>query len=394
MITATNRKKVDNLIEYILIIALFYVTGGAFSYTGYSIQITLFFCVAAFILFVKGKVDNLKKSVLILCLQAIFLFLVPLLHNDSFSTYIAIAMQLCIGAFCAAIIPFQNFKDKFIKVITIYATISLVCFVISMFYPEVAYLFPKTIGDASVDYYNAYIYVFMQSNTTHEIMVRNPGICWEPGCYQMFLNFGLILLLESINRKPTKFQIFSFIVLVVSVLTTMSSLGVILLIFVLVCYHKMWLGKILSIRTLIVFCCSFFLAFIFLREINFGKFIVDKIEREFSSSGSGVLDRISLDRIQYLFADNTFYFFGMSFDKWLSFDLSLWNSIIHSFLCLGVPFTIIHLISYWKGARIISSSNGICLFALMILCCFTETLFWRVFFNTIAYYGFVAKQDR
>ena len=82
------------------------------------------------------------------------------------------------------------------------------------------------------------------------------------------------------------------------------------------------------------------------------------------------------------------YLLGMSFSKWLTYNESMWNSIIHSILCLGLPFTVIQLIGYWKGAHVLSKKRWL-LFLIMILSASTETLFWRVFFNTFAFYGWI-----
>lgn len=58
------------------------------------------------------------------------------------------------------------------------------------------------------------------------------------------------------------------------------------------------------------------------------------------------------------------------------------------FSSFGIPFTLIQLIGYWKGTKVLASKH-ILLFLIMLLCASTETLFWRVFFNTFAFYGCV-----
>ena len=385
-----KRNNAKNIIEYALIIALYYVTGGAFSYTNYSVQITVFFLISFLICIYYRKVK------LMFCLNVFipwtsmtfFLMIVPLIFNDSLSTYLAIVMQILIGMFCAMLIPIEEFVKKYIDVIVIFAAISLVAFSIGLIYPTIAQSFPLIIGSDSVDYYNAGVYVFMKfkSYSTFTLMMRNAGICWEPGCYQCFLNIALLFLCERERCKHQQYFHVKLFILVITILTTVSTTGIIILALVLLFYSRQW--------------CKglkwgwFFLPMIILaiwwiyRHFKLDSIFQYKIEREFGET-LGFLDRISLNRLSYVFSESGLpYFFGMSFAKWLTYDKSLWNSVIHSLLCLGTPFTIIQLIGYWAGSRALVKKGGL-LFIIMLMSASTETLFWRVFFNTIAFYGWL-----
>ena len=392
-----RKQKFRNFIEYALIVALFYVTGGAFSYRNYSSQIILFFsCVLGLAILFGCLHRFFRNEVLIVwTIQFICLMIVPILSGDSPSSYIAIILQLTIGALCAIIIPFQEFKRKFLRVIIFFAAVSLLFFALSMVYPQIALSFPYIQGaeDSSVDYYNAYIYVFMKPKgfNSFQLSFRNAGICWEPGCYQAFLNIGLIFLLEEEQEKGRR-QLLSFMILLITILTTMSTLGLALLAGTLIIYWKTWTKRFITLNHFLTILLGAIILFALLRYVGFKGFILEKLEKEFlSSEEGGVWDRISLNRISYVITDGKYYFFGMSFAKWTNFNLSLWNSVIHSFLCLGTPFTVLQLLLYWQGATTIGK-KGWWLFGVMVLCCFTETLFWRVFFNTIAYYGVVVKK--
>ena len=392
-----KQSKFRNIIEYALIVALFYVTGGAFSYTNYSLQIILFFSCAAGLALVFGCLHHFfRQEVLVVWLiQFVCLMLVPIISGDAASSYIAILLQLTIGALCAIMIPFQEFKRKFLRIIVFFATVSLLFFVVSIIYPQIALSFPCVKGDASVDYYNAYIYVFMRPKgfVSFQLSIRNAGICWEPGCYQAFLNIGLIFLLEEGQEKGWR-QLWSFMILLLTIFTTMSTAGLILLVCTLIIYWKTWTKRFVNQKYFLMIVLCLIGLVVLLQVLGFVDFITEKLRREFLSSEEGDFwDRISLNRISYVVNDGRYYFFGMSFAKWLTFDLSLWNSVIHSFLCLGTPFTILQLLLYWQGAKVVGK-KGWWLFSVMVLCCFTETLFWRVFFNTIAYYGVVVRKKQ
>ncbi len=384
-----------NYMEYALIIALYYVTGGAFSYTNYSLQITSFFLISLGLLIVLGKQRLVlsKTPFIALFLMSFFIMLVPLINNDSIPTYLANVMQLSIGFFCASIIPIEEFKRKFINIMVFFATVSLIGFAVGAVYPGIAQRFPITIGDASVDYYNAGIYVFMKPKgyASFFLTTRNAGICWEPGCYQCFLNIALLVLLEKQKECGVSNFYPQFLILVVTVITTVSTAGILILILLLVAYNKIWIGKKRETQIVALIIAIVVVGY-FLSKSSFGKEIIDKIAREFMFNSSGkeqnVFNRASLGHLKYLF-EGGFWFFGMSFSRWLTIDApSLWNSIIHSALCMGIPFTCIHLMGYWYGSHRVAN-KGWLLFLVMIMCASTETLFWRVFFNTIAAYGWI-----
>ena len=388
--------RLQTVIEYGLIIALYYVAGGAFSYTNYSTQIILLFLVSLIICLVRGKQHYVLRRKVFTPWMAMsfFILLVPLLNGGSFSTYIAIIMQLGIGVFCASIIPPERFKSQYINIIVFFAVISLIGFLIGLVAPGIALRFPVTEGDASVDYYNAGIYVFMRSKGyaagVISLMKRNAGICWEPGCYQAFLNIGLLFLLnQEAMGHQTNFYL-KFLILVVTIVTTVSTTGILILLFLLVIYYPTWRKGLKG--GWICVPAVFILIFWIYNATAVGEVLQYKISRELSENNV-LLERISLDKITYMFSDVGIpYLLGMSFEKWVAMDEPLWNSIIHSFLCLGIPFTLIQLTGYWKGGKQLINKKGV-LFFVMIMCASTETLFWRVFFSTIAFYGWIGSRD-
>lgn len=395
-----RRSRGRGFIEYILIIALYYVTGGAFSYTMYSIQITVFFLVATAIAFYLGEYRKLlnEKSFLPLCSMSFFLILVPVLNGDGLSSYIAIIMQLFIGFFIASILGPHEFCRKYVKVIIFFAAVSLVGFAFGAMYPSIAQLFPLTIGGegASVDYYNAGIYVFMQPKGYgyFSLTTRNAGICWEPGCYQCFLNIALMMLLEEKKKGDVYRFYLKFTILVITIFTTFSTTGIIILGMILVVYVNEWKGSS-RVTGVMLPMLGVFVAVYVLAATSAGQRIVQKITSEIitpNEDGQNFFSRLSLGHIKYLF-EGSFWFFGMSFSRWLSFGVKgLWNSIIHSFLCLGTPFTLIQMTGYMKGSRVLVK-NGWLLFIIMLMSASTETLYWRVFFNTIAACGWMYHRD-
>ena len=299
--TMESTLKKRTLTEYGLIIALYYVTGGAFSYTNYSVQIIVFFLFSMFLCVLVGSQKYaLRRNAFIawLCLS-FFAILVPLFFNDSISTYLAIAMQLGIGLFCASIISPVNFKHKYINVITFFAIISLIGYIIGWIVPDVAMRFPLTIGDASVDYYNAGIYVFMRPKgyDSFFLMRRNAGICWEPGCYQAFLNIGLLFLFNEEQEKHQKQFYLKFFILVITIVTTLSTMGIVILCMLLVLYFPVWRKGLKGGWVLLPL--ALLLVFWMYNHTELGEIIQTKVGSEFGEN-NGYIERLSLNKISYL----------------------------------------------------------------------------------------------
>ena len=389
MFSSTSR--VDSIIKYSLIITLYYLTGGAFSYSSYSDKIILMFF-AVFVLFIFHKriaVTNAMKAIEILMFMVSLILLVPLINNEiNLGPYIAIPMQLSIGFIMCYLITFEEFKEKYINIIVFFASVSLVGYFISIIYPNIINHFPVTYGESSVDYYDAVIYVFMKAKgyDTTVLLARNAGICWEPGAYQVFLNLGILFLLENISKGKTvkRFEL-KLVLLILTVLTTFSTNGYLILILLMFSYRRITFNK-LTKKPLITMTIIFIvIVFVSLKGTTIS-FLSLKFSNEFADFGAGAIDRISLDKIKYLFSENTFYFFGMSFSTWITYNVSMWNSIIHTMLCLGIPFTTLHLYLYYKFSKHFDKRTWL-VFIILIMSFSTEALFWRTFFNYLAFSG-------
>ena len=392
----TDKEKRRDIIEYAIIIALYYMTGGAFSYTDYSLKVILMFVCMVVFTVINKNVNNrlsIKNAMFFLMLESMFSLITLIVSQDeNVTTYIAIPMQVAIGMLVAYNIGFERFVEKYIRIIVFFAAVSLIGFLIGMIYPSIIYLFPVTEGEASVDYYNAGIYVFMKlkgyAESATVITSRNAGICWEPGCYQVFLNIGIIFLLAKQRKEKDKNFYLKFMVLVMTLLTTFSTTGYLILIISIITNLKIVSEEFNRHKKTSFTAITLLIIFIVVGSklgIEFD-YIFEKTSGELDDGGEGVIDRISLDKIKYLFADGNFYFFGMGYSKWLTYNQSMWNSIIHTMLCMGIPFASVLLYMYYEFGKIFKK-NSVIIFVVLIMSFCTETLFWRTFFTTLAFYG-------
>lgn len=391
------------ILIYALTILIIYLSGNIFFMSFYYSQSVIFIALfASLTLLVCGslKYKNHGKVILLFLFLTLCMLITILLNAESnVMPYIAIALQIYIAIIFSNIVDFLTFEKLYVKIIFFFAVVSLFCFALSQIYPDISYLFPKTEAIASLNYYNAIIFVFTSDVNYHELVIfnRNSGIFWEPGCYQAFLNIGIYFLFDLKNKhSQIKHMKIILIILIFTVLSTYSTNGYIILLILLIGFHKTIASYFLKDKkklanSIILFIVAFALL-TYVQYITFPfNIIINKIKNEFANGGINALGRISLDKIHYLFYNKGFNFFGMSFSAFFALKESCWNSVIQTLICLGIPFTGFLLLFYYSSSkRIISKS--ILFFILLLMCFSTETLFWRPFFLYLIFTGLYSRE--
>jgi hypothetical protein len=81
--------------------------------------------------------------------------------------------------------------------------------------------------------YHNYLYLFFTSQVTRVFyfdLFRNQSIFLEPGVYQIYLNFALLICLFSPEKpfKKEKYNLYSILVIIVNLLLTVSTMGLFL----------------------------------------------------------------------------------------------------------------------------------------------------------------------
>lgn len=133
----------------------------------------------------------------------------------------------------------SEFTVTYIKLVVFLAAISVICFVMQIFSPELikgVLFFHGNLGQTYTDYsyfqnyitqsvshyqYNGLLlYVYNGSHPT-----RNCGIFTEPGVYQMVINSALYLILFKGNKIESKRKIRYCTILILTILTIQSVTG-------------------------------------------------------------------------------------------------------------------------------------------------------------------------
>lgn len=393
-----NNKLAHPIIEYILFLILLYLSATIFGISYYYktvVFIALCAVMISFIFFNDNKQLNRNGVLVWVSLSLVIIFTALINNVSSYSSYFAIILQLFTALVFTQIINYKTFVKIYTNSLVFFAFVSIICFFVYQLFPRIALLFPYVKGTASLDYYNAYIYVFgaAKGYGTFVPFYRNMGICWEPGAYQAFLNLALIMLIDNENRNSSKKIIFKIVVLVIAVLTTYSTTGYLILLLVIISKWKkivkllkinsIVLGLLMSLFALIIIGSSFF---------DFSFFAV-KINNEFGDSLS-FIGRLGLSNLKFLYLE-PLSIFGMSFEKYSEltyqlFDGIVGNSWLQSLFSLGFIFTIGLTIMYGRFCK--KSKNSMVLFLVLMIMFWTESLFWRPIFLCLAWYGIDNRQ--
>lgn len=150
-----------------------------------------------------------------------------LLFNLKYTTLNEAIIILLIRCVCLMIIMSNinrdEFVDNYITIMAVMCIISLICFILTQ--QGVTLPFQKTITFKN----KYYIYTFYHTLGRWNILERNCGVFWEPGGYQIFLNYGLLMLMTDSTRIINKFGLKKYIFVVVAfvstIMTTLSTTG-------------------------------------------------------------------------------------------------------------------------------------------------------------------------
>lgn len=281
-----------NAIVQYLLIYLVFVYQGAIIFKVYQDLIIIFTLLISLYIFIRlpklNKVDgrNFNEYVIFLGGMLVLLLAVWIKTNGSLSinTILNYISRFLI-VFVAFYVDKEKFSDRFIKISTFFAVISLIGFALQIIGESnlLNLLLKINPGDQS----NSRGMLFYAYNNTNG--GRNQGIYGEPGLYQIVLIVTLYMLLFLPNIEKRKL---CSIIIIVTMLTTMSATGYFSLFALLIIYciqnnkmsdKKTKLLIILMFTGLLIFCVNA-TEDSFIYEKFFNKFIDNSGEVDFTLS--------------------------------------------------------------------------------------------------------------
>lgn len=154
-------------------------------------------------------------------------------------------MTLC-GAMTAILVEPQLFAKYYIRIIAVYCLISLPCILIANTNESLAYMLCQGGYDWKTQYGYSPFYTWGMNGT---ISLRNSGPFWEPGAFQGYIWIAALLLIFNVDEERIKHRKFVFALLIITLLTTQSTTGYVLLVLAVVLFNKRIL-QLLEIKSM------------------------------------------------------------------------------------------------------------------------------------------------
>ena len=278
------------------------------------------------------------------------------------------------------IIKKKSFEKEVVFVFKIILFYGLISFLFSLFFFDLYVPVVQLTGDYEKLGTSRFL-IFFARNESYMGIHRSQAIFWEPGVYQIYLNF---MLFYCLFKKKKKNYLLTFIISV-SILLTLSTTGIVIATIILSFYFYKESKKSLKFIVLIIFFSP-----IIFYYLNFTQVILkDKIDGD--RIGSYEARKFDALNSLYVLVDNPL---GIGFDPYtyqlkaknniyniksfLQTDRSSTNGILILFVSTGIFFGIFFI--YLLYHQNIFPKHRVLVFTIIIISISSEPLFFSPFF--------------
>ena len=180
--------------------------------------------------------NTMKKMIVPL---VFFLTNILLCFNEMDSSNLNAVLGYIIMMFCGAmtviLVEPHLFAKYYIRILAAYCLISLPCILIASTNESLAYTLCQSGYDWKTPYGYAPFYTWGMNGT---ISLRNSGPFWEPGAFQGYIWIAVLFLLFDVDKKCIKYRKAVFALFIITLLTTQSATGYVLLILAFVFFNR------------------------------------------------------------------------------------------------------------------------------------------------------------
>lgn len=325
------------------------------------------------------------------------------LHNHISTSFLVVKnVILFSGFFFCQYVDFKIWSRYFRKVMLFLSICSIAMTLFAYITPSLILALPKAINTAAVGMYVGFFSGILDDAMNNTTFIRCPGVFWEPGVYQIYLNIAILLTLYSSEKKKNK----SIIVYLIALLFTFSTTGFIAVAWIFattVIFSKN--TKRSAKKTIIYFVLLTFalLATLFLSETQLFHFVFGKL----NGTNGSYTARLAGFVINYEIAlDNPIFGFGpdmikMSdeFIKRSSASTIVFgstrhntNTLMYQFAAFGIPFGLLYLFGTFNFGRQLANNKMaiLSIFGTLVILYIGENLFSSIFPYIIVFYGIKA----
>lgn len=210
---------IRNKLDWIAVLWIILSTGSLY-FCIFNMQLTMFILLGIAVCYVLLNV-KIKKRQFNVCMSFLAFIAINMILNIQYlslgnDVIIMLIRLLSLTVICANM-TVNKFMSIYIRILVGLAVLSLVCFSLTM-------LGTSLPGQTSIWFKDKYyIYTMYHTVGRWTVFNRNAGIFWEAPAFAIFINIGLLfLMLGDVDIEPKR-RIWYFIILSVTMFTTMST---------------------------------------------------------------------------------------------------------------------------------------------------------------------------
>lgn len=223
--------------QYVLIYCIA-ATSGSLLFVR-NIKLFEYFIIGVFVLLTIYKKSNRLQYVwhILIILFVAVMFVHLLSGGIGIDSWLLYSCQI-LSVYCAFFVDKENFLNRYVKMVSVLAAISIVAWLMRFFVPNILDLLLRS----RIELYNkSHTYTTTYKGLlffTYSLDTRNCGIYSEPGRYQAILQGALFIVLfcQKFVRFEKRKSIFATAVLILTILTSQSTTGYIMLLAMVVLF--------------------------------------------------------------------------------------------------------------------------------------------------------------
>lgn len=342
-----------------------------------------------------AKIVELDKGNLILFLLIMAMTLFSCLRDGDLSNNLLLLAAVLAGYLVSVFFSPEEFARVFGNVVQLLAAVSLPVFTLSVLAPNLIDRLPM-LASSYMDQAGAQVHnAFFAVGITHSMASRNCGITWEPGAFSILICVALYLAFLF----PRKGNTSRIILLVITELTTLSTMGIAVMCAILLLMHSgdksVKKSVVVAVVVMALLAASAFGLMDYILNALFSKL-------EGLVSGSQALSVTTQDRLNAViyplsaFADAPV--FGVGYTEFLEININQCNGVATNTFanwfalmgCIyGMPCALFYFRAVYKGLKRLHA-NWIVAFTVIgasILMLSTEDLIRISLVYVIVFYG-------
>lgn len=315
----------------------------------------------------KNKV-NLKLLINITLIFSTIL-LTHIFTNDAIKDTAIMIITVFIAMLFVIGLDYKKYCEIYVTVMLLIAIYSLIVYVLGNFTPSLIRIFPKAYYRPTLETYNLGLtFINLRSK-----LIRNMGIFWEPGAYQTYLIFAILIERFSLCQKRN----WVVVIFMLTLITTWSTAGIINLLILILIFiiHKNQNVNLKFFKTMITATVVFI--------IIIGLYSIASHDIQYAAVGK-ITVYLSSDKSRVTSASVRFSSFTYLLRAYLKSPIvglghsGLKNSIlgaghtmttntpINWFATYGTMFGFLHTMSVFKLAKKMNNNSKILLILIMI----------------------------